>query len=112
MTVLDPSHLQYLEKTKGEAYENIKRGSKVALVAADVPSHTAVRVLATAEVHEDDDYAKKVLAKTEFPNAFVVNLTSKKYLHKNLIKIAIKLGHFPQLFCLKISCHIKKLMIF
>ena len=74
MTVLDPSHLQYLEKTKGEAYENIKRGSKVALVAADVPSHTAVMVLATAEVHEDDDYAKKVLAKTEFPNAFVVNL--------------------------------------
>ena len=74
MTVLDPSHLQYLEKTKGEAYENIKRGSKIALVAADVPSHTAVRVLATAEVHEDDDYAKKVLAKTEFPNAFVVNL--------------------------------------
>ncbi|MDN6590066.1 MAG: pyridoxamine 5'-phosphate oxidase family protein, partial [Lactobacillus sp.] len=31
-------------------------------------------VLTTAEVHEDDDYAKKVLAKTEFPNAFVVNL--------------------------------------
>ena len=74
MTVLDPSHLQYLEKTKGEAYENIKRGSKIALVAADVPSHTAVMVLATAEVHEDDDYAKKVLAKTKFPNAFVVNL--------------------------------------
>ena len=42
MTVLDPSHMQYLEKTKGAAYENIKRGSKVALVAADVPSHTAV----------------------------------------------------------------------
>ena len=29
MTVLDPSHMQYLEKTKGAAYENIKRGSKV-----------------------------------------------------------------------------------
>ena len=66
MTVLDPSHMQYLEK--------IKRGSKVALVAADVPSHTAVQVLATAHVHEDDEYAKKVVSGTDTPNAFVVVL--------------------------------------
>lgn len=78
MTVLDPSHLQYLEKTKGHAYANIKNGSKVALVAADVPSHTAVQILATPHVHEDDEYAKKVLAGTDFPNAFVVVLDIDK----------------------------------
>lgn len=74
MTVLDPSHMQYLEKTKGAAFENIKNGSKVALVAADVPSHTAVQVLATPHVHEDDEYAKKVVSGTDTPNAFVVVL--------------------------------------
>ena len=74
MTVLDPSHMQYLEKTKGAAFENIKNGSKVALVAADVPSHTAVQVLATPHVHEDDEYAKKIVSGTDTPNAFVVVL--------------------------------------
>ena len=52
----------------------IKNGSKVALVAADVPSHTAVQVLATPHVHEDDEYAKKIVSGTDTPNAFVVVL--------------------------------------
>ena len=37
-------------------------------------SHTAVQVLATAHVHEDDEYAKKVVSGTDTPNAFVVVL--------------------------------------
>ena len=41
---------------------------------APVPSHTAVQVLATAHVHEDDEYAKKVVSGTDTPNAFVVVL--------------------------------------
>ena len=57
-----------------EVFENIKNGSKVALVAADVPSHTAVQVLATPHVHEDDEYAKKIVSGTNTPNAFVVVL--------------------------------------
>ena len=74
LKAIDASTIQYLEKTKGAAFENIKNGSKVALVAADVPSHTAVQVLATPHVHEDDEYAKKVVSGTDTPNAFVVVL--------------------------------------
>ena len=35
MKVLDNGHLQYLEKTKAHAYENLKNGSKAAVVVAD-----------------------------------------------------------------------------
>lgn len=55
MKVLDNGHLQYLEKTKAHAYENLKNGSKAAVVVADVPSHTNVRIKGTAHIHEDDD---------------------------------------------------------
>lgn len=72
MVVLDDGHLQYLEKTKAHAYNNLKNGSKAAVVVADVPTHTNVRVIGTAHIHEDDDYAKKVLEGTDTPNAFVV----------------------------------------
>lgn len=49
MKVLDNGHLQYLEKTKAHAYENLKNGSKAAVVVADV-HHTPTfvsRVLLT-----------------------------------------------------------------
>ncbi|GFZ26352.1 pyridoxamine 5'-phosphate oxidase family protein [Lactobacillus corticis] len=72
MTVLDDGHLQYLEKTQAHAYENLKNGSKAAVVVADVPTHTNVRVVGTAHVHEDDDYRAKVLEGSGFPNAYVV----------------------------------------
>ncbi|CCI82259.1 pyridoxamine 5'-phosphate oxidase family protein [Lactobacillus hominis] len=72
MKVLDEGHLQYLEKTQAHAYENLKNGSKAAVVVADKPTHTNVRIKGTAHIHEDDDYAKKVLAETDSPNAYVV----------------------------------------
>lgn len=62
-------HLQYLEKTKAHAYENLKNGSKAAVVVADVPSHTNVRIKGTAHIHEDDDYQKKIA-----PTAYVVDI--------------------------------------
>lgn len=55
MKVLDEGHLQYTEKTHAHAFENIKRGSKVAVVVADKPSHTNVRVIGSAEVHDKDE---------------------------------------------------------
>lgn len=55
MKVQDESHLTYLEKTQAHAFENIKNGSKVAVVVADKPSHTNVRVIGTAEVHDKDE---------------------------------------------------------
>lgn len=74
MKVLDDNHLQYLEKTKAHAYENMKNGSKVAVVVADVPTHTNVRVIGTATIHEDDDYAKKIAAEGNAPQAYVVDI--------------------------------------
>ena len=74
MTVLDPSHMQYLEKTKSTAYANLKNGSVAAIVVADVPTHKAFRVLGHAEIHEGDDYAKKIVSGTDTPEAFVVNI--------------------------------------
>lgn len=55
MKVKDEGHLEYLEKTQAHAFENIKNGSKVAVVVADKPSHTNVRVIGTAEVHDKDE---------------------------------------------------------
>ena len=55
MKVKDETHLEYLEKTQQHAFENIKNGSKVAVVVADKPSHTNVRIIGTAEVGEKDD---------------------------------------------------------
>lgn len=72
MVVLDESHLQYLEKTQVHAYENLLNGSKAAVVVADVPTHTNVRVVGTAHVHDGDDYGKKVAEEAGFPNAKVV----------------------------------------
>lgn len=74
MKVIDDSHLQYLEKTKAHAYNNLKNGSKVAVVVADVPTHTNVRVIGTATIHEDDDYAKKIAAAGNAPQAYVVDI--------------------------------------
>jgi predicted pyridoxine 5'-phosphate oxidase superfamily flavin-nucleotide-binding protein len=54
MKVVDDSHLQYLEKTKAHAFANIKNGSKVAVVVADKPSHTNVRVIGTAHIQDAD----------------------------------------------------------
>ena len=53
MKVVDESHLEYLEKTRQHAYENLKNGSKAAVVVADVPSHTNVRIKGTAHLQED-----------------------------------------------------------
>ncbi|MBD5431213.1 pyridoxamine 5'-phosphate oxidase family protein [Lactobacillus agrestimuris] len=55
MKVVDDSHLAYLEKTQQHAFENIKNGSKVAVVVADKPSHTNVRVIGTAEIQDKDE---------------------------------------------------------
>lgn len=55
MKVKDESHLEYLEKTHAHAFENINNGSKVAVVVADKPSHTNVRIIGTAEVHDKDE---------------------------------------------------------
>ena len=74
MKVLDDNHLQYLEKTKAHAYENLKNGSKAAVVVADVPTHTNVRIIGTAHIHEDDDYQKKIAAEGGAPNAYVVDI--------------------------------------
>lgn len=60
MRVLDDTHLIYLEKTKMQAYQNIKDGSKVAVVVADKPSHTNVRIIGIAQIHENDAYAQKI----------------------------------------------------
>lgn len=74
MKVLDNGHLQYLEKTKAHAYENLKNGSKAAVVVADVPSHTNVRIKGTAHIHEDDDYQKKIATEGGAPAAYVVDI--------------------------------------
>ena len=74
MKVLNDGQLQYLEKTKSHAYENLKNGSKAAIVVADVPSHKAMKIIATPEIHENDDYAKSVVEGTDTPNAYVVVL--------------------------------------
>lgn len=72
MKVLDEGHLTYLEKTKAHAYDNIKNGSKVAVVVADKPSHTNVRILGTAHIHEGDDYAKEVLGEVDANSPYPV----------------------------------------
>lgn len=54
MKVQDESHLAYLEKTKAHAYENIKNGSKVAVVVADKPDHLNIRIIGTAHVDDSD----------------------------------------------------------
>lgn len=74
MKVFDNGHLQYLEKTKAHAYENLKNGSKVAVVVVDVPSHTNVRIKGTAHIHEDDDYQKKIATEGGAPTAYVVDI--------------------------------------
>lgn len=68
MKVMDDTHLTYLEKTKMQAYQNIKDGSKVAVVVADKPSHTNVRIIGTAKIHENDAYAQKINGNSE-PNS-------------------------------------------
>lgn len=75
MQVLDANHLQYLEKTKAHAYENLKNGSKAAVVVADKPSHTNVRVIGSAEIHENDTYAQKVLGTSSDTDPYVVVIT-------------------------------------
>ncbi|AEG40005.1 pyridoxamine 5'-phosphate oxidase family protein [Lactobacillus kefiranofaciens] len=74
LKAIDANTLQYLEKTKSEAYDNLKNGSEAAIVVADAPTHKAFRVRGYAETHEGDDYAKKILKDTKFPNAYVVNI--------------------------------------
>lgn len=74
MKVLDDRHLQYLEKTKAHAYENLKNGSKVTVVVADVPTHTNVRIKGVAHIHENDDYQKKIATEGGAPNAYVVDI--------------------------------------
>lgn len=74
LKAIDASTIQYLEKTKSTAYANLKNGSVAAIVVADVPTHKAFRVLGHAEIHEGDDYAKKIVSGTDTPEAFVVNI--------------------------------------
>lgn len=74
LKAIDNTTIQYLEKTKSEAYANLKNGSEAAIVVADVPTHKAFRVKGHAEIHEGDDYAKKIAFGTDTPEAFVVNI--------------------------------------
>lgn len=77
VTVLDESHLVWSEVTFAHLWDNIKNGSKVAVVVADVPSHTNVRVVGTVTVHEGDSFAKEYAAKVGKPEtaaAAVVNI--------------------------------------
>lgn len=78
LKVLDDSHLQYLEKTQAQAYNNLKNGSKAAIVVADVPTHKAIKIIATPHIHENDDYAKSIVEGTDTPNAYVVVLDIEK----------------------------------
>ena len=63
-----------LKKTKAHAYENLKNRSKAAVVVADVPSHTNVRIKGTAHIHEDDDYQKRIATEGGAPAAYVVDI--------------------------------------
>ena len=63
ITAKDDKHLVWSEVTFSHLWENIKNGSKVAVVVADVPSHTNVRVLGSVTIHEGDDFAKEYAAK-------------------------------------------------
>ena len=63
LTALDDKHLVWSEVTFSHLWENIKNGSKIAVVVADVPSHTNVRVLGSVTIHEGDDFAKEYAAK-------------------------------------------------
>src|SRR5699024_2003920 len=74
LKAIDASTIQYREKNKSTAYANLKNGSVAAIVVADVPTHKAFRVLGHAEIHEGDDYAKKIVSGTDTPEAFVVNI--------------------------------------
>ena len=67
LTALDDKHLVWSEVTFSHLWENIKNGSKVAVVVADVPSHTNVRVVGSVTVHEGDDFAKEYAAKVGKP---------------------------------------------
>ncbi|MBT8847954.1 pyridoxamine 5'-phosphate oxidase [Lactobacillus delbrueckii subsp. bulgaricus] len=67
LTALDDKHLVWSEVTSSHLWENIKNGSKVAVVVADVPSHTSVRVVGSVTIHEGDDFAKEYAAKVGKP---------------------------------------------
>lgn len=64
LNVLDENHLVYVEVTHAHAFNNIKAGSKVAAVVADVPSHTAVRVIGTPHISEDAKLTEEQRNKT------------------------------------------------
>ncbi len=70
--VLDESHLVYVEVTFAHAFDNIKAGSKVAVVVADVPSHTALRAIGTPHIQEDGDFADKQRAESGKKSGTVV----------------------------------------
>lgn len=72
MSVLDDQHLLYLEKTKAHAYDNLKNGSKAAVVVADKPNHTNIRIIGTAHIHENDAYAQKINSSDDSNNPYVV----------------------------------------
>ena len=67
LRVIDDKHLAWSEVTFAHAFENIKAGSRVAVVVADVPSHTNVRAVGTATIHAGDDFAKKLAKETGKP---------------------------------------------
>ena len=64
LNVVDESHLAWVEVTHAHLWENVQAGSKVAVVVADVPSHTNVRVIGTPHVSEDKEFIEAQYKKT------------------------------------------------
>lgn len=64
LRVVDDSHLAWVEVTHAHLWDNIKNGSKVAVVVGDVLSHTNVRVIGTAHVSEDQALIEDLRTKT------------------------------------------------
>ncbi|KRL62796.1 pyridoxamine 5'-phosphate oxidase family protein [Lactobacillus psittaci] len=64
LNVLDESHLAWVEVTHAHLWDNIHNGSKVAVVVADVPSHTNVRVIGSVHVSDDKELAEAQYKKT------------------------------------------------
>lgn len=75
MRVLDANHLIYFEYTYDHAYANVKVNNKVAVAGWDAKNHLSFRINGTAEIHEDDDFAKKALEGSKLEKAAVVVVT-------------------------------------
>ncbi|MGB4823643.1 MAG: pyridoxamine 5'-phosphate oxidase family protein [Leuconostoc mesenteroides] len=74
--VYDDEHLIYYEHTFKQAYANLQQNGYAAVAVVDSNVEKGFRFEGTAAIHEDDDFANDILAKTSifdrFPRAAVV----------------------------------------